>query len=158
VIVLHEHNPSQAPRTQSYSALRRITTGQNVLARGRVLIVDDEPTILRAVARTLSRYHDVTTAADGDEALRILRGADPPFDAVITDIQMARVGGLELFRAIEKEIPGLAERVLFMTGGVFTGEIDQFLRSLKQRVLRKPFDPDLLRRAIDERVAMARVA
>src|SRR5262249_5478397 len=74
VIVVHEQNPSAPPRSQSYSALRKISTGQQILlARGRVLVVDDEPTILRAVARTLARYHEVVTASDGDEAFEILR-------------------------------------------------------------------------------------
>ena len=71
---------------------------------------------------------------------------------------MTRVGGVELYRKIEGEFPGLAERVLFMTGGVFGADIEQFLRGLGRRVLRKPFDPDLLRRAVDERVNLSCVA
>ncbi|GAC1573395.1 MAG: hypothetical protein NVS3B20_05110 [Polyangiales bacterium] len=164
VFVMHEarsfaSSSSSTSNSQSFGALKRISTGtQPIPARGRVLIVDDEPSILRAVTRALARYHDVTTASDGDEALELVRNAGGQFDAVMSDVQMARVGGLELYRAMEREFPAVAERFLFMTGGVFGGEIEQFLRGLKQRVLRKPFDPDMLRKAIDERVALSRVA
>ncbi|MGZ3478365.1 MAG: response regulator, partial [Polyangiales bacterium] len=75
-----------------------------------------------------------------------------------TDVQMPRMNGVDLYRAVEREFPSVAERVLFMTGGVFAAEVEQFLRGVKHRVLRKPFDPDLLRRTIDERVALSRVA
>ena len=80
------------------------------------------------------------------------------FDAVMTDVQMPRMNGVDFFRAVEREFPTVADRVLFMTGGVFAPDVEQFLRTVKHRVLRKPFDPDLLRRAIDERVALSRVA
>ena len=123
-----------------------------------MLIVDDEPSILRAVSRTLGRSHDVETATDGDEALEMIRRDPLRFDAVMTDVQMPRMNGVDLFRAIEREFPAVADRVLFMTGGVFASDVEQFLRTVKHRVLRKPFDPDLLRRAIDERVALSRVA
>ncbi|MGZ3451501.1 MAG: response regulator, partial [Polyangiales bacterium] len=161
VIVLHDarSTASVAP-SQSYAALRRVSTnsGSHNALRGRVLIVDDEPSILRAVSRTLGRSHDVETATDGDEALEMIRRDATRFDAVMTDVQMPRMNGVDLYRAVEREFPSVAERVLFMTGGVFAAEVEQFLRGVKHRVLRKPFDPDLLRRTIDERVALSRVA
>jgi CheY-like chemotaxis protein len=123
-----------------------------------VLIVDDEPNILRAVSRTIARSHEVVTANDGDDALDLIRRDPRGFDAVMTDVQMPRMSGVELYRALEREFPALADRVLFMTGGVFAAEVEMFLRGLTRRVLRKPFDPDLLRRLVDERVALSRVA
>ncbi|MEO7095872.1 MAG: response regulator [Polyangiales bacterium] len=158
VVVLHDSSqPTMAQTAQSYAALRRISTPSGIVMRGKVLVVDDEPSILRAVSRTLGRSHEITTATDGDEALELIRnGGD--FDAIITDVQMARLGGIELYRQIEHERPRLAERFVFMTGGVFATDIEQFLRGLGPRVLRKPFDPELLRRAIDARVALSRVA
>lgn len=156
VIVLHDAR-STASSSATMPALRRLSTGSQAV-RGRVLIVDDEPSILRAVSRTLGRTHDVVTATDGDEALDLIRRDALGFDAVMTDVQMQRMSGVDLYRAIEREIPAIADRVLFMTGGVFASEVEAFLRGLKDRVLRKPFDPDLLRRTVDERVALSRVA
>jgi CheY-like chemotaxis protein len=155
VVVIHDARATSASSTMP--ALRRISTGPQTI-RGRVLIVDDEPSILRAVSRTLARTHDVVTATDGDEALDMIRRDPLAFDAVMTDVQMPRMTGVDLYRAIEREFPRVAERVLFMTGGVFASEVESFLRGLKERVLRKPFDPELLRRVVDERVALSRVA
>lgn len=156
VIVMHDAR-STASSSTTMPALRRVSTGSQGV-RGRVLIVDDEPSILRAVSRTLGRTHEVVTATDGDEALELIRRDPLGFDAVMTDVQMPRMNGVDLYRAIEREIPAIADRVLFMTGGVFASEVEAFLRGLKERVLRKPFDPDLLRRTVDERVALSRVA
>jgi CheY-like chemotaxis protein len=159
VCVLHDVQIATGQSAPSYAALRRLSTPNTpVAARGRVLVVDDEPSILRAVSRTIGRSHEITTATDGDEALALIRASNGAFDAIITDVQMARIGGIDLYRTIERDHPKLAERFVFMTGGVFPAETEVFLRGLGARVLRKPFDPDLLRRVIDERVALSRVA
>ncbi len=160
VIVIHDvrAGAASAGTSQSFAALRRIPTPGAHTVRGRILIVDDEASIVRAVSRTLGRSHEVFTATDGDEALAMIRQNPQGFDAIMTDVQMPRMGGIELYRALEREFPALVDRVIFMTGGVFGGESATFLRALEKRVLRKPFDPDILRRAVDERIAGTRVA
>ena len=67
----------------------------------RVLVVDDEPAVRRALERalTLDNYA-VQLAADGQEALDAL--ADSPVDAVVLDIMMPRVDGLEVARRMRK--------------------------------------------------------
>lgn len=156
VVIIQESRHSTGA-SSTMPALRRVPTGSTAV-RGRVLIVDDEPNILRAVSRTLARTHEVITASDGDDALDLVRREPRGFDAIVTDVLMPRMGGVELYRAIERELPQLAERVMFMTGGVFANDVELFLRAESKRVLRKPFDPDLLRRLVDERVALSRVA
>ncbi|HEY1523065.1 MAG TPA: response regulator transcription factor [Solirubrobacteraceae bacterium] len=67
----------------------------------RVLVVDDEPAVRRALERALSlESYDVALAADGQEALDELAGA--PADAVILDIAMPGVDGLEVCRRLRK--------------------------------------------------------
>ena len=67
----------------------------------RVLVVDDEPAVRRALERalTLDNY-SVQLASDGQEALDAL--ADAPVDAVVLDIMMPRVDGLEVARRMRK--------------------------------------------------------
>jgi CheY-like chemotaxis protein len=117
--------------------------------RARLLVVDDEQSILRALTRTLGRAHDVVTANDGEAALAILRAEQGRFDVVISDVQMPRLAGTDLYRAVKDEFPQLAERMLLMTGGVFGREVESFLAELGTRVLRKPFDPEELRRTVE---------
>ncbi len=67
----------------------------------RVLVVDDEPAVRRALERalTLDNYK-VELAADGQEALDAL--ADSPMDAVVLDIMMPRIDGLEVARRMRR--------------------------------------------------------
>ena len=66
-----------------------------------VLVVDDEPAVRRALERALRlENHDVVLAEDGEQALDVLAGA--PADAVILDIQMPKLDGLEVCRRLRK--------------------------------------------------------
>ena len=67
----------------------------------RVLVVDDEPAVRRALERALALgSYDVALAADGEEALDAL--AQAPADAVILDVAMPRLDGLEVCRRIRE--------------------------------------------------------
>jgi EAL domain-containing protein (putative c-di-GMP-specific phosphodiesterase class I) len=82
--------------------------------RARILLVDDEPLVLRAYAAMLaSRQNDVTTAASGVEALEVLRRTC--FDVIVSDIAMPSLDGIELLRKVREvdlDVP-----VILMTGG-----------------------------------------
>jgi two-component system response regulator MprA len=67
----------------------------------RVLVVDDEPAVRRALERALRlESYDVALAADGEEALDAL--AQSPADAVILDVAMPRLDGLEVCRRLRQ--------------------------------------------------------
>ena len=67
----------------------------------RVLVVDDEPAVRRALERALKLdNYEVELAADGEEALDVL--ARSPADAIILDVLMPRLDGLELARRMRK--------------------------------------------------------
>jgi two-component system response regulator MprA len=67
----------------------------------RILVVDDEPAVREAVERALRlEGHDVSLAADGQEALGALDTRPP--DAVVLDVLMPRVDGLELCRRMRR--------------------------------------------------------
>lgn len=68
----------------------------------RVLVADDDFYIRHVLDRFLSeRGYAVTTAADGEEVMRLLRG-DPP-DIILLDIDMPKLSGLEVLRRIQSE-------------------------------------------------------
>lgn len=70
-----------------------------VANRRNILVVDDESQITRVLRTTLSSHgYTVRTAADGDEALEVMRSWTP--DLVITDLSMPNMSGLELCRRI----------------------------------------------------------
>jgi DNA-binding response OmpR family regulator len=65
----------------------------------RILVVDDEPHIVEVVRAYLTREgHEVSTAADGDEALALARDLDP--DLIVLDVMLPRRSGFEVLREL----------------------------------------------------------
>ena len=118
-----------------------------VLPRARVLIVDDEPMVGRALERLLRDDHEVELYTDPREALRVLLdGASP--DAIVCDIVMPHLTGADLYERVCAERPELGGRFVFVTGGPFTPRASEFVASTEQPVVRKPLDLDDLARAL----------
>jgi two-component system KDP operon response regulator KdpE len=75
--------------------------------QGKVLIVDDEPSIRHALHSTFGTLgFDIAEAVTGEQALPLLRAAK--FDAVLLDINMPGMGGIEACRVIRRQFPQVA--------------------------------------------------
>jgi CheY-like chemotaxis protein len=115
-----------------------------VSTRPRVLVVDDEPLVGSALKRGLGRDLDVTFLTDPRVALQQL-AAGQHWDAVLCDLMMPGMSGMEFHQEIQKLAPELARRALFLTGGAFTPAAQRFADELPDRVLLKPVDLERLR-------------
>lgn len=103
----------------------------------RILIVDDEPSVLLTLAANLElEGFEVLTAGDPREALELAEREE--FDVLLTDVRMPGMDGVELYRRLKVMKPAL--RTIVMTA--FAGEelLDQGLQEGVYTVLRKPFD------------------
>ena len=110
----------------------------------RILVVDDEPALLRALAETLSADgHEVVSAGSGRAAMAII-DRDDGFDLVLCDLMMPDGSGADVHAHIVRDHPGLAANVVFMTAGTFRSEMRSFLGSSGNRCLHKPFCLDEL--------------
>jgi CheY-like chemotaxis protein len=115
----------------------------------RVLVVDDDPAVLRAFRRVLSGEHEIVTALDGSEALRIVLGGTQ-VDAIICDIGMPKLDGPAFFSELFELRPQLMPRVVFCTGGPPNEKTQRFLDRLQAPLLLKPVSAADLQRAIDQ--------
>ncbi|MDD9943008.1 MAG: response regulator [Myxococcales bacterium] len=116
----------------------------------RILIVDDEPSVARALQRAL-RNHDVAVALSGREALQLL--SEPPrFDIVFCDLMMADMSGMDLFAAVKERDPGMEDHFVFMTGGAFTERAKDFVATVDNQLLEKPFDIHKVQALVGERI------
>lgn len=90
----------------------------------------------------MRRGWDVDEAADGERALEHLLGGDDPvpYDAVISDLRMPRLGGEELHDALARERPQLLPRCIFSTGDVTAPDTARFLQRTRCQILEKPFE------------------
>jgi PAS domain S-box-containing protein len=125
--------------------------------RLRVLVVDDEQPIVESIARLLGREFDVATEVDAAAALERLR-TDARFDVVLCDVMMPGMTGIDFFQCLEAELPTLALRVVFLTGGAFTPAAKSFLDRNDRPVVEKPFEADTLRASIYRQAARARAS
>ncbi|MDR0805637.1 MAG: two-component system response regulator GlrR [Enterobacteriaceae bacterium] len=116
-----------------------------------LLLVDDDPSLLKLLGMRLSSegFH-VTTAENGQEALRRL--AREQIDLVISDLRMDEMDGMALFNEIQKHQPGMP--VIILTAH---GSIPDAVAATQQGVfsfLTKPVDRDALYKAIDQALEM----
>lgn len=113
-------------------------------AGARVLVVDDEEAVARAIVRLLRPDHVVTTFVDPREALRAIEGG-AAFDVVFCDLTMPWLTGMDLYRQVRATRPSLAERFVFITGGSIDEAVRAFLDEVPNECLEKPFGKDRLR-------------
>lgn len=118
-------------------------------AGARVLVIDDEPGVGRALRRILRRY-ETTIAVTGREARALLR--DENFAVVFCDLALPDVDGLELYREVSARRPDLGRRFIFLTGGVLSKDQEATVAATGQPVVEKPFDLAGIRTLV-ERVA-----
>lgn len=131
------------------SVVERIASSGGAAAtgrRGRVLVVDDEPGVLRALSRML-RDHDVITCADGPAALAIF-ARQRDFDVILCDVMMPELSGMELHRRAAALDADLARRFVFITGGAYTAAAQQFLAGVDNPTVEKPFETGALRELV----------
>ncbi|MFO0610768.1 MAG: PAS domain S-box protein [Polyangiales bacterium] len=119
--------------------------------RGAILVVDDDPYVGGALRRVFGREHDVTLAGDGREALDLLL-AGSRFDAIVCDLMMPRMTGDELYAELGRVAPDQRERMIFLTGGAFTPGAAEFLAGVANHRLDKPFDIQILRAVVRDRI------
>jgi two-component system cell cycle sensor histidine kinase/response regulator CckA len=134
-------------------AATRTTPAEGTVAatRGRVLIIDDEAALADVLASTLSPEHDAQVARSGREALALL-ARDDRFDVILCDLMMPDMSGMDVFERLREEKPALTDRVVFVTGGAFTPRARDFLRSVDNETVEKPFDMPRLRQMLRARV------
>jgi PAS domain S-box-containing protein len=122
--------------------------------RKRILCIDDEPIVGRLIARFLHKAHDVVVETDGEHAIARLRSGER-YDAIICDIMMPSMSGVDFFDRLRALDPALAERCGFITGGVFTDRARSFAEALPPtRLVRKPFEPRTIRAMVERLTAL----
>lgn len=122
---------------------------------GRVLIIDDEPMIGRAVSRALADAHEVTSLSSAHQALEQLEHES--FDLILCDLMMPDLTGMDFYAHVDDRFPGLAESIVFITGGAFTPRALEFLEHTPNPCLDKPLELERVRRLVEERVEARRL-
>jgi EAL domain-containing protein (putative c-di-GMP-specific phosphodiesterase class I)/CheY-like chemotaxis protein len=122
---------------------------------GRILVVDDEPAIVRVVSRMLTAAgYEVATAADGMRAVDLL--ANGTFDAILTDLEMPGMNGIQFLQAVRRrdsEVP-----VVLMTG---SPDLQSAVLAVEHGALQylvKPVKMDELGKIVARAVSLNKIA
>lgn len=117
-----------------FSYDRVASSGMDRKLLGRVLVVDDEPAVLRALVRLLKEHCTVDTADTAEHALLLM--SSRAYDAVVTDYEMDGRDGIWLLRQVERRYPKV-RRVLH--SGSAPVNVETHVRSgLVQSFVQKP--------------------
>jgi chemosensory pili system protein ChpA (sensor histidine kinase/response regulator) len=132
--------------------LERISFATGAIQTDRVLphvlLVDDSLSVRRVVSQIIRRLgYDVTTAADGQEAINILGNQD--FMAVITDLEMPRVNGFELLSELRRRSLYATVPVAMLTTRTSDKHRDFAMRLGVSEYFNKPLDENQLRRFLE---------
>jgi len=118
----------------------------------RILVVDDEPGMLRAVERVLSGTYQVTGTRSSRDALSVAAEFIP--DLAIVDIRMPDLDGFELMARLKARFPELD--VILMTGSVddLDEKLVRAIRSPAFYFIQKPFDREVLKTLVERCVEL----
>jgi PAS domain S-box-containing protein len=142
------------PHAPSRDSLPTVSPRPQVPAAGQetILLVDDEEALRIAARRMLQRAgFTVLQASDGADALRVMSEHTGPVHALVTDVVMPGVGGLELVRRLREVRPDLP--TLFISGYTEEGVRTQGALQPDAAFLEKPFSPEDLIRKVREVMA-----
>lgn len=142
------------PAPASLSVVGDESHAESIASQPRVLVIDDETSVLRAVQRILRGTYEVDVAASGSEALAKLLETD--YDAVLCDLQMPSPDGTEVYARLVRDKPALVPKFAFMTGGALSGRVAAFMDEVERngvRILDKPFNHRQIRQVVSRLVA-----
>jgi CheY-like chemotaxis protein len=116
---------------------------------GTILVIDDEPSMIRALTGPLRRDgYRVDTASNGRDALLQLQ--ERPYDVILCDLHMPGLDGPAFYAILVRQYPALRQRVIFLTGNTRESANKTFLTQSGRPWLRKPSPIATIRRAIQD--------
>jgi two-component system cell cycle sensor histidine kinase/response regulator CckA len=119
------------------------------LARGYLLIVDDEPLVRSALRRVLGGQHAITCPKTFAEAMALVVGG-MRFDLILCDLAAPGLAGKGFHDEILRRDPEQARRMVFLTGGTPPPSMVDFLGTVRNRRIAQPFDIQELRGLVNE--------
>ena len=126
---------------------------------GRLLVIDDEPSVRTVVRMTLEKAgYDVLEAEDGEQAIEAINTGENRLvvDAVICDIRMPKINGIEAIDYFQREYPHVP--LVILTGYPETEMAVSLLRKGVADYLVKPVDAERLRDAVEKAMERRHVA
>ncbi len=121
------------------------------MAKGGVLVVDDEADVRKSIRLSLTKAdYDVVEAEDGEQAIAAIRSGDNPLlvRAIICDLVMPKVNGMEAIAFFRSQFPGVP--ILVLTGHPNIENMSELYKQGVVDYLVKPISPEKLLAAVEK--------
>lgn len=106
--------------------------------RARIVIIDDEALLAETFGSWLEDDHDVAVFSDPVAGLAALRSMDR-CDVIFCDLMMPKLNGMQIYESLRDDGNGLEKRIVFISGGAFIPKTIEFLKTVPNHRLEKPF-------------------
>lgn len=123
-------------------------------AKGRVLVIDDEPEVRKIVHLALEKNgYDVVEAEDGEKAIEVIRSGDNPLltDVIICDVRMPKINGVEAVAFFREQFPSVP--IIVLTGYPDMQLATSFIKQGVMEYLVKPVEKEKLVETVDKAMA-----
>lgn len=136
-------------------AAPEFTSDSQPVRSGRILVVEDEPSVAQLIVDVLREEgHQVEAVLESQEGLARL--ARVHYDLVVCDLRMPRLDGPAFHEALIRAGSPVQDRILFVTGDTLAPRTMQFLEKSKLPYLAKPFLVEELKLAVNRRLQRSR--
>jgi CheY-like chemotaxis protein len=143
-----------AENSAAVEAVKAVQTAQSVPAKGTILLVDDETSILTIGSALLNAMgFSTVTAANGLESLEIFRERGCEIDLVLLDLIMPQMGGVDTYHELRKLNPDIP--IVFCSGYGVEGVLNTIDNDSNIGAIMKPYNPDQLRSLLQAMVGAA---
>ncbi len=118
----------------------------------RILLVDDEISILEVFRRVLTRQgYQVETTANSKDALDRINSKH--YDLILCDIQMPHMNGIQMYQELENTCPDVLPRIVFISGDTVDAKTSAFMHSVSNPFLHKPLTINDLLEKVEKTLA-----
>ncbi len=127
------------------------------MSKGRMLVVEDDATLRKYICLILTQAdYNVVEAENGEQAIEAIRSGDNPLlvDAILCDLVMPKVSGLEAITYFRSQFKGVP--ILVLTGHATIENINELYKQGVVECLLKPIGPEKLLPAVERAVKMPR--
>lgn len=129
---------SEVGKGTSFSVSFPASSTASATSKPKVVAIDDDMNVLKALRRMLSRDYEVFTFQDGESAVESIEALRP--ELILCDVAMPDMGGDAVLAALKQRNQELVDKFAFITGASGEGRVKQVLKGSSRPYLEKPFD------------------